>query len=310
MKWRNLPTLLGSVGATICLICVTGQQVNAGELYKNWNYSIDGVGDNAGGDAYEINGLAIKETTDSIFVALTGGMPLTGTSARRAVDGNIGWGDLFFNFSGQDFQTASEQGNVFGIRFAGTNNSKAASIGVYENVLAASDTAENNGYGSLRQYYDKGWGKPNTLGTDLPTEKDAYTYLYGTSVAQNPTTRNTPILNVIGSGIKIGDINFLDASQLSQEGLDFAHFSSQGTQTIGFKFARSLFPKQGGSFISHVFLECGNDAVANAFQLKPVPESVPEPSGIAGIAVVGLAWVGYKTLQAAVDSLPRRHAGD
>lgn len=298
MKWRNIVSLLGGAGVSVLAICVTGQQAHAGTLYKNWNYSIDALGDNSGGDAYEIKGLAIAETPDSIFVALTGGMPLTGTPAKEAVDGNIGWGDLFFNFSGQDFQTASDRLNLLAIRFAGTNNSQAASIGVYKNVSATSDTAENAGYNSLKQYYNYGWGKPNTFGTDLPTQKDAYTYLYGASVASHPTISNTPILNVIGAGIKIGDINFLDASQLSLEGLDFNKFSSQGTQTIGFKFARSLFPQEGGSFVSHVLLECGNDAVAVLGKLDAMPESlpqsVPEPSEAAGMAVVGLTLVTTK----------------
>jgi hypothetical protein len=260
------------------MIGLTGQAANAGQLYNGWNYAIDSFSDGSGGEAYNIRGLALKEEGGQVFVALNGGTPLTGVSNAAAADGNIGWGDLFFNFSGTNFQAA--QGNVFGIRFAGTNDSGAASTGVYQGVRAKSGTSENHGYNSLRQYYNYGYAKTNTLGTDLPTTQAAYAYLYPTNVANSPTTGNTPILTAINTGTKVGNINMLSRNALT--GLDFGHFGARGSQTFGFSFDRSLLPD--GNFLAHVFLECGNDGVALAGTLQEVPEL----TGLLGLTMVGL----------------------
>jgi hypothetical protein len=272
----RIRTLLGAAAASVCLISATGQQASAGQLYNSWNYGIDAFGDGSGGASYDIKGIAIKETDDSIFVALTGGTPLTGVAERTAADGNIGWGDLFFNFSGTNFQTASSTNSLFGIRFAGTNDSNVATTGVYKNVSAMSVTGVNSGYNSLNHYYNSGYDKANTLGTDMATKQAAYNYFGQT----------TPILNVIGSGTKVGDITMLTATQLLTAGLNFGHFGAAGTQTIGFQFSRSLL--DSGDFLANVFLECGNDGVALAGNLT----SVPEPSSMIGLALVGLSAAG------------------
>jgi hypothetical protein len=283
MNTQKLATVIGSAAAALCLISATGQQAQAGQLHNNWNYGIDAFNDGSGGAEYEIKGMAIKQTADSIFVALTSGMPLTGVSASGAADGNIGWGDLFFNFSGTDFQTANNAGNLFGIRFAGTNDSGVGQVGVYGNVTTDSVTTSNNGYSSLAGYYGAGYEQPNSMGTDFPTKTAAYNYLYGT-----PTPGSTPILNIIKTGTFLGGITSLNGTDLAGEGLDFANFSANDTYTFGFKFDRSLLPN--GNFVSHVFEECGNDGVAIKGQLK----AVPEPSSIAGIAAVGLMLAGAK----------------
>ncbi len=281
MNTQKLATLIGSAAAALCLISATGGQAQAGQLHNNWNYGIDAFNDGSGGADYEIKGMAIKQTSDSIFVALTSGMPLTGVSASGAADGNIGWGDLFFNFSGTDFKTANNAGNLFGIRFAGTNDSGVGQVGVYGNVTTDSVTTSNNGYSSLAAYYGAGYEKPNSMGTDLPTKTAIYNYLYGTS-----TPVSTPILNIIKTGTFLGGITSLTSTDLVGEGLDFGHFSANDTYTFGFKFDRSLLPN--GNFVSNVFEECGNDGVA--LEVK----DVPEPSSLAGIAAVGLMIAGAK----------------
>lgn len=283
MRPTNLNAFLSGTIAAGVLCCCAGQSAQAGTLYQGWNYSIDSFNDGSGGAAYEIKGLAIKETQDSIFVALTGGMPLTGTVNNYAADHNIGWGDLFFNFSGTNFQAANGQRNVFGIRFAGTNDSGAGSTGVYENVRAKSVTAENHGYGSLVQYYNAGYNKANTLGTDLATKQAAYSYFYPTNVASNPTTRNTPILTVINTGTKVSNISLLSRNALANAGLNFGYFGATGTQTLGFSFDRSALPS--GNYLAHLFLECGNDGVALAGTFT---QDVPEPLGSLGLTVAGL----------------------
>ena len=262
------------------VIGLTGQAANAGQLHNGWNYAIDSFEDGSGGQSYNIRGMALKEEGSRIFVALAGGTPLGGVNNGSAADGNIGWGDLFFNFSDTNFQAA--QGDVFGIRFASANDSGVAETGVYAGVTAKSVTSENHGYNSLKQYYNAGYNKTNTLGTDLPTKAAAYSYLDPTSVA--------PILTVINSGTKIGDI--LDSSALT--GLDFGHFGAVGTHTFGFSFDRSDLPAEGGNFIAHLFLECGNDGIALAGTLT----EVPEPTGILGLAMVGMlgsaSWLRRK----------------
>lgn len=291
MKSSKLATLFSSAALALGLMASNGQQANAGQLYNGWNYGIDSLTDGSGGDVYNIRGMAIKETSDSIFVALTGGLPLEGTANSGAADGNIGWGDLFFNFTGTNFKSASDSNSLFAVRFAGTNDSKAATTGVYKNVQATSVTTDNHGYGSLKQYYDYGWGQGNTQGTDLPTAASVYNYYYGNTVGSNPTTSNTPILNVINSGSKVGEITSLTASALAAAGLDFGHFSALGNQTIGFQIDRSLLPN--GQFFSNIFIECGNDGLALAGTLTAVPES----GNTMGLVALGVLFAGSQLLK-------------
>ena len=86
------------------------QSAQAGTFHKGWNYSIDAFNDGSGGRRFEIQGLAFKETADSVLVSVTGGAALTGVNYGGAADGNIGWSDLMYNFSGNDYNTASNNG--------------------------------------------------------------------------------------------------------------------------------------------------------------------------------------------------------
>ncbi|MBD2580522.1 PEP-CTERM sorting domain-containing protein [Oscillatoria sp. FACHB-1406] len=295
MESKKLGKVVAGAVVLGCAIAIATPQAKAGTLYDGWNYSIDSFSDGSGGSGYEIQGLAIKETADSIFVALTGGTPLTGVAASGAADGNIGWGDMFFNFSGKDFATAQAEGSIFGVHFAGTNDSGVSQLGLYGNVVAQSVTLENHGYGSLKQYYDWGWGTANTMGTDIATQNAAYNYLYGSSVAANPTTDNTPILNSIQSGNFLGAIASLNSAQLLAQGLNFGHFSAAGSQTLGFQLDKSLLkgvlPAGLTPFMVHVLLECGNDGVALAGNVTiPQQQEVPEPATLLGLGSIGLAF--------------------
>ncbi|MEH2151625.1 hypothetical protein [Nostoc sp.] len=84
----------------------------------------------------------------------------------------VGRSDLFFNFSGQDSQTASNNGQLFGVKFA--DYGSGLSTGVYQGVTAKSITQEHGGYSNLKWYYDWGWGQNNTQGTDLATAQDVF----------------------------------------------------------------------------------------------------------------------------------------
>lgn len=289
MNISKFTSLISSALLSLSIITVA-QQAQAGQLYNNWNYGIDSFTDGSVGDSFNIKGMAIKQTNDSIYVGLTGGTPLAGVPENGTLNNHVSYGDLFFNFTGQNFQNAQGNNKLFGVRFAQSNDTPV-SLGVYKNVQAFSPTTSNNGYGSLRQYYDYGYNKPNTMGTDLPTAQSVYNYLYPSNVASNPTTSNTPILAEILSGNKIGNITLLSSTELSSLGLNFGHFNASGNQTFGFKFNRNLLPD--GSFIGHLFLECGNDGVAIAANLTPVPES----STLGALALFGITLYGMKRRQ-------------
>ncbi|MBD2481348.1 XDD3 family exosortase-dependent surface protein [Planktothrix sp. FACHB-1365] len=281
MKTSTLKKLIGTTVASLCLVSVSGLPAVAGQLHNGWNYGIDSFTDGSGGESFNIRGIAIKETSDSVFVALTGGTPLAGNAYSRAADGNIGWGDLFLNFTNKKFTDASSQKSLFGVRFAEMNDSGVATTGLYGNVTGASVTGENSGYISLKEYYDHGFDTANTQGTDIATKQAAYDYFGDT----------TSILNVIDSGAKLGGIVSWSATDLQNQGLDFGHFTAQGTQTFGFSFNKSDLGLADGNYdyMASIFLECGNDGVALKGKID-----VPEPGSLAGLALVGLTVLGSR----------------
>jgi len=260
--------------AALSTLSFTVKSASAATFSKGWSYGIDSFTDGSGGSGYEIKGIAIKQTGSSVYVALTGGTPLAGVNDSRSLGGTIGWGDLFFNFSGKDFKTASNEGSLMGIRFSPTSDSKL-SAGVYTGAKATSVATVNSGYSSLESYYNSGFDRANTQGDDIATKAAAYNYFGKGS-----------ILNVIGSGTKAGNINMLTGSQLAGAGLDFGQFSANAPQTIGFSFDRSLLQK--GNFLANIFLECGNDGVAIAG--KNLAQSVPEASPVLGLGAVALCF--------------------
>jgi PEP-CTERM motif len=273
MKRSTLATL---VGATAVLLAASTSSAQAFEISTGGIYGIDAVGDGSGDGAedmsYDIRGISMITKGNDAYVAITSNTPLTGNTYNGT---NIGYGDLFFNFSGKKFNDA--QGSLFGIRFSGTNDSKAPSMGVYSGVTATSVTAQNYGYSSLDQYYNEHGGqydRANSQGTALATKEAAYNY-YG---------QNGPIQNVIGSGSKIGDITALSLSDLSTAGFNFG--SNAGNYTFGFKFNRSLLPNK--DFMANLYLECGNDGVAIA------GKAVPEPTTMAGLAIAGAGLIASR----------------
>lgn len=244
----------------------------ASTFHQGWTYSIDAQDDGSGGPEYEIDGLAIKETMDSVYFAIKGETALTGVETLDAEDGNIGWGDLLLNFTGAPLNQAND---LWGIRFAATNDSGVADVGLFRDVTAQSVAAENNGYDSLSAYYGAGYGRSDTLG-DLATESAALNYVGAA----------TPVLSSIQTGQWVGAIDFLSDQTAAQAGLDFSYFNTVGSEVHTFRIDRALLP--GGDFIATLFLECINDGVAllGSFQGSS-PQGVPEPLGISGLLLVG-----------------------
>jgi hypothetical protein len=287
--------LIGTALATLCLISVTTQAAQAGTLHNGWNYAIDSLTDGVTGGvigtngAFEFYGMAMRENDSQIFIAINANLPLTGYEYINSTNGSIAYGDLFFNFSGNNFQTASENSDLFAIRFAQVNDSGVEDLGVYSNVTAKNVTQTNSGFSNLQQYTNyvsANGGIPSMA--DLAID-DPY-------FAQ---TGEGKILNEIASGNKMGDIAFLNNIDLSLLGLDFSYFNSTGSQTIGFSFNRSLLPS--GSFIAHLLAECANDGIALTGQLaQPQVEelkTVPEPSGIIGTIIFALGLVASRIIK-------------
>ncbi|MCP2728162.1 XDD3 family exosortase-dependent surface protein [Limnofasciculus baicalensis] len=291
---------LGSATISFCLISVISQSAQAGTLHNGWNYAIDPNYDSldsnnsggvvAGNTIYEIYGMAIKDDVDTnnIWVAINANLPLTGNNTSSASNGNIGWGDLFFDFSGLgNFQAANNSQNVIGVRFAPNNDSQTPGIGVYGGVKAVSVVPQNYGWSNLANHNLYGvlprTGANAAMG-DLAWN-DPYYNPYTTIGAWSQP--ETLIPNVIQSGTKIGDISLLNNSDLTAAGLDLGVLPATGSQTFGFKFDKSLLPV--GNFIASLILECNNDATALVGETKTV-KPVPEPSATIGLAAFGLIF--------------------
>jgi len=255
-------------------------KATAATLSHGWNYAIDSFNDGVtgtqiGGGDFEFYGIAIKETSDTAFIAINSNLSLAGYADPLAQRGNINYGDVFFNFSGQNFNTANANGSLFGIRFADGNDSGVATTGVYTNVTAKSVTQINSGFSNLNEYNTRvaSQGKTPSLGDLAAT--DPYFQQTG----------NWTVLNSIATGTKVGEINFLTPATLNALGLNFAQFNAVGSQTIGFSFNKSSMPS--GNYIANFFAECANDAIA----IKGSFEAVPEPSTWFG-TLVGLSFLG------------------
>ncbi len=272
--------------AIFCVVIALQQQkATAATLSGGWNYAIDSftdgvTGPQIGGGEFEFYGIAVKETSDTAFVAINSNLNLAGYADSAAQRGNINYGDLFFNFSGQNFNTANANGNLFAVRFAAGNDSGVATTGVYSNVIAKSVTQLNSGFTNLTQFNTRVQSAGGTPSMGDLSATDPY------------FEQNGPILNSIAAGTKVGEINSLTPAALSALGLNFAQFNAVGSQTIGFSFNKSSMPS--GNYIANLFAECANDAIAlkGSFQTASA-EAVPEPSTVFG-TLVGLGILAAK----------------
>ena len=269
-----------SVAVFGALFALHPLKATAATLSDGWNYALDSFNDGVtetqfGGGAFEFYGMAINETSDKVSIAINSNLSLAGYADSAAARGNINYGDLFFNFSGQNFNTASATNSLFAVRFADGNDSGVATTGVYKDVTAKNVTQTNSGFSNLNQY--------NTL-----VASQGKTPSMGDLAATDPyfqQTGNWTVLNSIATGTKVGEINFLTPATLNSLGLNFAQFNAVGSQTIGFSFNKSSMPS--GNYIANFFAECANDGIA----IQGSFETVPEPSTWFG-TLVGLSFLG------------------
>jgi hypothetical protein len=283
MKFSATKALLGTA-ATVCLLAVTGQAAQAGGM---WTYSIDSFNDGTEGriigdnSTFEYYGMAFRETSDRMFFAFNSNLAFNaenpsenGHAYSHAQDGRINYGDLFLNFSGNNFNTANANRDLYGIRFDATNDSGVSQLGLYSNVSAVSRTSVNAGYGSLNAHTNavRSYGGTASYG-DLAAN---------TSYFQNNQSARTNI----GSGTFVSALEFMSDSDFND--LDFGSFGAVGDYTFGFSVARADVER--GSFLANFFAECGNDGVALE------GESVPEPSLLGGLMLAGML-AGGSTLR-------------
>ncbi len=257
---------LAAVGIASTIAATPAQAFSLG----GWDYAIGAFDNGMGGSIFEVHGIAIQQTGDRMVVALNANMPLTGTGDPVTP---VSWGDLFFNFTHDNFNAAN--GQLWGIRFSPVSDS-LVEVGVYRDVTARNVTAFNTGFSNLWEYSVAVGG--NHQWGDLPAYDPKPSYFDGQE------TGEWTILNSIATGTRIGDIQMLDASGLG--GLDFAYFGTTGSETIAFSFARP----QGfvGNFIASLMLECANDGIVIR------SAAVPEPTLMLGF---GLAAIGLGALR-------------
>ncbi|MGB3692249.1 MAG: XDD3 family exosortase-dependent surface protein [Spirulinaceae cyanobacterium] len=246
----------------------------------SWNYTADSFADGTGngqvGGDYEIFGTAYAQKGNRLYIGINSNLAKGGVAYNGAADGNINYGDFFFNFSGKNFNTAMKDGDLFAVKFAEGNDSGATELGLYGGVQAKSVTKQNSGFDSLKKYNDainKQTEKDASLG-DL-TIQQSYDYL----------GKDSSILNVIDTykTVVSNDVTLID--DFSSLGLDFAsNLGKTGKYTYGFSFDVSSLPK--GDFIAHLLVECGNDSVAILGDIET--QDVPEPATAASLAVFGL----------------------
>jgi hypothetical protein len=281
LKLAKVSALIAvATGVTVVVNPAQSQAAPASAPASLWDYAIAGSGNGTGGAVYDYKGIAIKESGNDVFVALNTNMKL-GAQAANTYNGElITYGDLFLNFTGQNFKQASDAGKLMAVHFATVGSQSGVSqVGLYNNVTAKNVTLQNYGWNNTTQWSNAVGGN-NSYG-DL-TATDSY-------FAGQQSGTGT-ILNEIKTGKKVGDIMMLDAQQLAGLGLNFGAErgakgeKADGSVTLGFKFAKTADFK-AGNFIANLFAECGNDGLA--IKSSFAKGRVPEPATLAGMAVVG-----------------------
>lgn len=218
----------------------------------DWMYVKDSFNDATGLTELEIYGMAIKQTEDTITVAINANMGAAGKNnlpARvlgpdKVVDGHVGFSELVFDFNG----------NKYAVHFSSDNDSAVTSLGLYTNMILKDVTKENYGYTNLKSYKNA-VGNKGAMGDLFFPTLNGYFDLN--------TERSVPMS--IASGVKVTDDNYqpLTANELATLGLNFAtglNTNQLGTYTFGFSFTKT--PEMVGQFTAYFFTECLNDGLA------------------------------------------------
>lgn len=320
MKIGQIGIILSTLVGVFTVSVYPSQAGTFADPGGTWSYTIDpsydslafdGNGVVAGGTGYEIYGSAFKDEGNSIILALTANLPITGQTTPTSTclngecysipDGNIGWGDWLLDFSGGgNFKVASDAGTLIGIRFAPHNGSATPGIGVYAGVQAKSVVTENFGWSNLNNHNAQVVSSTGqTAGMGDLAWNDPYYADYNSALGSydNPSSL---VPNVIGSYTSyLGGFTYLSDADLQTAEFDSSLFPALGSQTIALRIDKSVLFPQGlttsTNFVASLLEECNNDAIAVVATVTPIPESpeeVPEPSAILGLlAVSGMLGV-------------------
>ncbi|NLF24909.1 MAG: hypothetical protein GX589_04530 [Deltaproteobacteria bacterium] len=211
-----------------------------------WQYSLDSADDSNGDEGiYEIYALATRETQNQVEIVIAGNLPLTGFThdkpSERVPDGNVGWGDLFINLTDDDILTASDKKALYAIRFADSNDSGAAELGVYGKVKAKSVSSTNNEYRSWGSYAEDILNQTPSRIAVLGDLGAGQTYY------QTPDPTGVYSLNVIDEGELLGPIELMDMGDPASLGLDVSLFGAPpGVVLIGIRFQKRLIIDECG----------------------------------------------------------------
>ncbi|MEM8639049.1 MAG: XDD3 family exosortase-dependent surface protein [Cyanobacteria bacterium P01_G01_bin.54] len=291
-------TLMGGLLASVAVGAIAPPSL-ASFFHNGWHYAIDVghdsiAGDlnnpgtvNYGGTIYEMYGLAIKENTatNEVWVGFNANLPLAGRTVPTVLngfpvpDGNIGWGDMFFDFTGAgDMQSAFGTGQMYSVKFA-QNDSGAIQAGLYQSVNGASVSSINAGYGNFTIHNNAITG-PGGL-TDAWAGDLRHNDSYFTNGAGDQ------ISNVIaaGSGTRVADVSIRSQAELENEGFDLGQFFETGANIFGFSFQKQ--PDMVGNFVATIIEECVNDAMSllgymtpeHPDNLDPPPANTYTPTG-------------------------------
>lgn len=293
---RILGTSLAVAGAIAGTLTTTIKSAEALVLHNGWNYTMDAYNDSTpvrrdGSGLFEIRGAAHKVIGETVIFAINSSVDLEdGVDWNWAADKKVHFSDLLINFTGKSLNQAN--GDLYAINFAGNGDSNArnlGSVGVYSDVRAKSVATSNSGWSKLKHYnnYVRGQGITVTHGEldYLGRLEDRTRFENGTR--RNGTTKttdryfnhNSNTVNVINSGTRIGDIEYIE--HLTNLGLDFEHFGNAGSETIAFSFDLGLFPTDYVNAMFHFAMECNNDIVAGRMDFTPSEATeVPTPAAI------------------------------
>lgn len=310
MKFTNLSAALGAASLTIA-VSLPAQALP-------WTYGIDSFNDGvtasiAGNNgAFEFYGMAIAVEGDKIYVALNANLDISGYADAGADDDHIGWGDLFLNFSGQDYGTALANANLFALHISGTDSDSGVQAnGLYKVNSAKSVASANSGFNTLADHASNVNGQGGTASVSNIDGNYFDPASYRSPVAVSPgLNRRAPIppadlkyhKNVMGSGTKIGDIAAIDLPSLSAKGLNFRSKGAVGSKTFGFSFSKAdlNLPEEfkDNQLIASIFAECNNDGMGVVADLTATvpetPESVPEPASTLSFLVVVGGAIGLR----------------
>ncbi|OIP70962.1 MAG: hypothetical protein AUK48_13075 [Oscillatoriales cyanobacterium CG2_30_44_21] len=277
MKVSSIKKIFASAIVSMGAIAIS-LPAQAGTLINGWNYARDDYsydGSGSGGfnekSRFDIYGVGFKSVGNEIWVGINSSNALNGVGSSP----NVGFGDLFLDFSNGANTFAQAQGSLIGIRFAPNSDGIANTPrGVYTNVTGKSVAGANDGFPNLKNYNDgvkTATGGNSRFGDLLWTDPYYAPYTSGSGSLPNVIDRG----NIVAGG----NLRNLSSAELANSLFPTTiNLSSTNPNTLGFAFTLPDSFK-GRDFLATLGFDCSNDTIA----VKPVPV----PPAIAGILVAG-----------------------